>query len=63
MNRMVDEKVVATRFTFHDLRAKCASDKADLVGIDEAAKLLAHGDPKLTTRVYKRSLTLVRPLR
>lgn len=63
MNRMVAEGVVSVRYTFHDLRAKCASDKTDTVGIEETAKLLAHGDSRLTARVYKRSITMVEPLR
>lgn len=51
------------RFTFHDLRAKSASDDATDQG---AADRLGHGDVKLTQKVYRRlprraaALTMVR---
>jgi integrase len=41
-------------FTFHDLRAKAASDMAT---IEEAAALLGHASTETTKRVYKRNLT------
>jgi len=47
------------RFTFHDLRAKAASDKAS---IEEAANLLGHSSTETTKRVYKRTLTRARPV-
>jgi integrase len=42
------------RFTFHDLRAKAASDKGT---IEEAAALLGHASSETTKRIYKRNLT------
>lgn len=51
---------IKTKFTFHDIRAKCASDKDDL---KSASELLGHGDTKLTDRVYVRSMKFVEPLR
>jgi integrase len=51
---------IASRFTFHDLRAKCASDKDNL---SDASALLGHSDQGLTRRIYKRSITMVDPLR
>jgi integrase len=42
---------LAERFTFHDLRAKSATDaESD----EEATARLGHNDPKLTKRVYRR---------
>lgn len=47
------------RFTFHDLRAKSASDaETD----QEAADRLGHGDPRLTRRVYRRLPQRSKPL-
>lgn len=51
---------VKTRFTFHDLRAKCASDKSNL---NDASALLGHSDIGLTNRIYRRSISMVDPLR
>lgn len=48
------------RFTFHDLRAKCASDKERL---EDAQALLGHSSMATTKSVYKRNLTRARPLR
>jgi len=42
---------LADWFTFHDLRAKRASDAEDL---EEANDALAHGDMKTTQKVYRR---------
>jgi integrase len=47
-------------FTFHDLRAKSASDNAD---IEDAAKLLGHQNSQMTKSVYDRSVRIVKPLR
>lgn len=44
---------LAARFKFHDLRAKAATDKADLETDEEAQKLLGHREVK-TTRGYIR---------
>lgn len=51
---------IKTRFTFHDLRAKCASDKTNL---QEASALLGHTDMAMTRRVYDRNIRMVDPLR
>jgi len=46
-------------FTFHDIRAKAASDSDS----DEAAqKLLVHADARITRRVYRRKSVVVQPL-
>lgn len=46
-------------FTFHDIRAKAASDSDS----DEAAqKLLVHADARITRRVYRRKAATVQPL-
>lgn len=52
MDRAVEQGVA--RFTFHDLRAKAASDKAS---IEEAQALLGHASSETTKRIYKRNLT------
>ena len=43
--------LLAERFTFHDLRAKSASDSAS---DQDAADRLGHGDVKLTRDTYRR---------
>lgn len=48
------------RFHFHDLRAKSASDGADLL---ESSNRLGHSSPAITQRVYRRKPTRVKPLR
>jgi integrase len=55
---------LAARFKFHDLRAKAATDKADLETDEEAQKLLGHREVK-TTRGYIRHKkpTRARPVR
>jgi integrase len=62
--RVMDEAMrlgaIRTRYTFHDLRAKCATDKKDLAG---ASALLGHGDSRLTNRIYVRGMQMVDPLR
>jgi integrase len=51
MDRVLKETAVKERFTEHDLRAKVASDAESL---EQARKLLAHVDGKVTNRVYRR---------
>ena len=51
---------IKQRFTFHDLRAKCASDKANL---HDASALLGHSDLSITRRVYDRNIRMVDPLK
>jgi integrase len=48
------------RFTFHDLRAKCASDKE---GLEDAAVLLGHASSQTTKSVYRRKMPRATPLR
>lgn len=48
------------RFTFHDLRAKAASDMGTVEG---AQALLGHASSETTKRVYKRNLTVARPVK
>ena len=49
-----------SRFHFHDLRAKSATDDADIMASSER---LGHSSPEITKRVYRRKPTKVRPLR
>jgi hypothetical protein len=58
MRRFVEAGGV--RFTFHDLRAKAASDKGS---VEEAQALLGHASAETTKRVYKRNLTVARPVK
>jgi integrase len=48
------------RFTFHDLRAKAASDAES---VEQAQALLGHASVETTKRVYKRNLTKARPVK
>lgn len=48
------------RFTFHDLRAKAASDMETLEG---AQALLGHHSPETTKGIYRRGLTKARPVK
>ena len=50
---------LAERFTFHDLRAKCASDKD---GLESAAALLGHASSQTTKSVYRRKMPRATPL-
>jgi integrase len=52
--------LIESQFTFHDLRAKAASD-SDNMG--SASALLGHQDERITRRVYDRSIRIVAPLR
>lgn len=47
------------RFTFHDLRAMCATQCPT---IEEASKLLGHSSLAMTRRVYRRGIEYVQPL-
>jgi integrase len=66
VNRMMKLAVaqgqLETPFRWHDIRAKTASDSADL---GAASELLQHGDTALTQRVYRRNdaIKIVQPLR
>jgi integrase len=59
----LERGVIKTRFTFHDLRAKCASDKAATGNMKQVSELLGHEDIELTKRVYCRNIIFVDPLR
>lgn len=48
------------RFTFHDIRALCATKCAT---IEEAMYLLGHSNIAMTRRVYRRGIEYVQPLR
>jgi integrase len=48
-----------TRFTFHDLRAMCATKCKT---IEEASKLLGHSSLQMTRRVYRRGIETTAPL-
>jgi len=52
--------LITSRFTFHDIRAKSASDNSD---IHKASALLGHQDVRMTVSVYDRSVRVVEPLR
>lgn len=60
MDDALRRQAIRSRFTFHDIRAKCATDKDDLKG---ASELLGHGQLQMTDRVYIRGLKFVDPLR
>jgi len=60
VKRACDRGLIKTPYTFHDLRAKSASDNAD---IEQAAKLLGHQNSQMTRSVYDRSIRIVQPLR
>lgn len=47
------------RFSFHDIRAMCATKCASL---EEASKLLGHSSPGITKRVYRRGIERVQAL-
>jgi hypothetical protein len=52
-----DPPALAERFTFHDLRAKSASDDE----LEVATERLADGDPRTTQQVYRRKPRRARP--
>lgn len=58
MSRVLKETKVSERFTEHDLRAKCASDADTL---EEAQRLLAHTDSKITQSIYRRKAERITP--
>lgn len=58
MDEAVETGAIRKRYTFHDLRAKCASDKKNLQG---ASELLGHSDQGLTRRIYVRNIQMVDP--
>src|SRR3990167_3213332 len=56
----VKKEKIKERFTFHDIRAKSASDSETT---QLASELLGHSDSALTNRVYRRKETKVRPIK
>jgi integrase len=52
--------ILKERFTFHDIRAKSASDNKS---IQAACDLLGHQDVRMTKSVYDRNIRIVEPLR
>lgn len=52
-------EVISKRFTFHDIRAKAASD----IEAEHALNLMDHGDMKTTERVYRRNVKRVKPVK
>ncbi len=59
MDRVIAETKVESRFTEHDLRAKCASDATSL---EHARALLSHADARTTDAIYRRRPEVVKPL-
>lgn len=57
MRRTGEPAALTERFTFHDLRAKSASDDQ----LEIAAERLAHDDPRTTQKVYRRKPRRARP--
>jgi integrase len=58
MRKSFDTKVIAERFTFHDIRAKSLSDDS----ASAATIRSGHSDPKVTNTIYRRKPTRARPL-
>jgi integrase len=58
MQKALAARAIGESFTFHDLRAKSASDAADP---EEATERLAHDDPRTTRAVYLRKPRRARP--
>jgi integrase len=58
IQKALSRKAIADPFTFHDLRAKSASDAASPA---DATELLAHDDPRTTRKVYLRKPRQARP--
>src|SRR6185437_5369864 len=60
MNRAMDKKAIAERFTFHDIRAKCVSDSKSL---QEANERAGHQTMSMTKGTYDRGVRKVTPLK
>lgn len=64
MRKALKRGVIATRFKFHDLRAKAATDKADATSPEEAQALLGHLEAKTTDKYIRhRKPKRVRPVK
>jgi integrase len=60
MRRAIEKGVIASRFTFHDLRAKAVSDEDN---VDTAQLRAGHTSKAMTLRVYSRKVRKVTALR
>ena len=60
MAKAIEEKAIAERFTFNDIRAKSATDSDTVL---EASERLGHASTSTTKGVYIRKPTKVSPLR
>jgi len=60
IKRAVERGILKEPFTFHDIRAKCASDHDD---INKAGDLLGHQNVQMTKTVYDRSVRVMDPLK
>jgi integrase len=60
MKKALSNGVLKESFTFHDIRAKSASDAENKI---DASALLGHTDIRITERVYNRKHKIVKPLR
>lgn len=60
MEKALKLGAIKSRYTFHDLRAKSASDSASL---QDASARLGHSSQALTRRIYDRNIRMVEPLR
>lgn len=60
MRLAMKKGVIKSRFTFHDIRAKCVSDTANL---EDAMKRAGHSNMSMTRQVYDRSVRVVPALR
>ncbi len=59
MNTALERRILAMRFTEHDLRRKTGSDTT----LEHARQLLGHADARVTQRIYRAKPESVRPLR
>lgn len=60
MRKLIKTGVLAQRFTFHDIRAKCVSDSVDLQAAFDRA---GHTSMAMTRGVYDRGVRKVTPLK
>lgn len=60
MKKALQSGLIETPFTFHDIRAKSASDAKNKA---DASALLGHADMRITERIYNRKANVVRPIK
>jgi integrase len=58
IRKAAETKMIASRFTFHDIRAKSLSDDSAAAATIRSG----HSDPKVTNSIYRRKPTRARPL-